>query len=136
VHIGGIVRRRRCGGTSGARRADLHQGREDGGSDHRHPRAAAASLIRVVRRPVRIHCLWHDAGNLRVLIPACEGELEDLPPGSAHAALLSWIVPEGGAESRSISAEELAQYLLHRQLEYLDETSGRSGVPSSAQAAK
>jgi len=47
-----------------------------------------------------------------------------------------WIRKGGGRNACAISAEELAQYLLHRQLEYLDETSGRSGVPSSARAAK
>jgi hypothetical protein len=59
-----------------------------------------------VRRPVRINFLWYSVGNLKVLIPATDGELEETPPGSTHAAELFWILPDGGAHSRRLTQRE------------------------------
>ena len=73
-----------------------------------------------MRRPVRINFLWHAVGNRKVLIPAADGELEELPPGLPYHAELYWLLPDGGADSRGLTRGELEDCLRLRQLEFTD----------------
>ena len=73
-----------------------------------------------MRRPVRINYLWHVVGNLKVLIPATDGEIEEQPGRGQYQAQLSWVTPDGEAGSRRLTGREMEKYFLFRQLEYTD----------------
>ena len=63
-----------------------------------------------MRRAVKLHFASYRKGDQTHSIPATCGELETMPDGATHE--LSWLLPEGGAQSTLIATEEL-EYLLH-----------------------
>jgi hypothetical protein len=56
-------------------------------------------------------------GDQTHVVPATSGELEPMPNGTHE---LSWLVPEGGAQSTFIAKEEQQSLLNSRHIIYAD----------------